>query len=159
MNEFSVNRKNVQREKMHKNRKHSWTVSMLFVTFLIISCIFGTFVMRVCLMDKIEKLSAEGYKIQSKITQKELEIQSLKNQKAHLCSWENVSRKIDEYHLALQKQNPEQIRYMNRYDFDRIGMMNFETALTMEDGACENAEPDSVNTGVASLESLNKYMN
>lgn len=154
MNEFNVNRKSVQKGNLHKQKKNTWTGKMLLVMIFAISCIFGTFVMRVRLMDKIEKLSAEGYKIQSMINQKELEIQSLKNQKARLCSWENVSRKINEHHLALQKRSPEQIRYMNRYDFDS---MRYEAVLTMDDDSGEETAGISVNTDVASIEYRSNY--
>ncbi len=93
-----------------------WVAGLIFKMALIMSIIFAAFYARVHLNDKTEQLAREKTRITEQIREKQTEIQTLNIQLAQLKSWENINAKIRQHNLALHAVNPNQVRYMKRFE-------------------------------------------
>ena len=93
-----------------------WVAGLIFKMALIMSIIFAAFYARVHLNDKTEQLAREKSRISEQIRETQTEIQTLNIQLAQLKSWENINAKIRQHNLALHAVNPNQVRYMKRFE-------------------------------------------
>ena len=93
-----------------------WVAGLIFKMALIMSIIFASFWARVHLNDKTEQLAREKSRISEQIRETQTEIQTLNIQLAQLKSWENINAKIRQHNLALHAVNPNQVRYMKRFE-------------------------------------------
>ena len=93
-----------------------WVAGLIFKMALIMSIIFAAFYARVHLNDKTEQLARQANEIRKQIEEKQTEIQTLNIQLAQLKSWENINSKIRQHNLALHAVNPNQVRYMKRFE-------------------------------------------
>ena len=93
-----------------------WVAGLIFKMALIMSIIFAAFYARVHLNDKTEQLAREASSIQRQIEEKDKEIKLKQFELAQLKSWENINAKIRQHNLALHAVNPNQVRYMKRFE-------------------------------------------
>ena len=100
-----------------KGRQNTpWIAGLIFKMALMMIIIFAAFFARVHLNDKTEQLAREASNIQKQIEEKDKEIKMKQFELAQLKSWENINAKIRQHNLALHAVNPNQVRYMKRFE-------------------------------------------
>ena len=96
--------------------KTPWVAQLTITMGMMMIVIFAACYARVHLNDQTEQLAREKARITEEIREKRTEIQTLIAQRETLRSWDNINSKIKQYNLALRSVNPNQVRYMKRFE-------------------------------------------